>query len=107
MAAFLNSGWGRAFTILLVLALVLALAGAVLQGNPGKQPERLKKFSAAVCAAVVIGLAASLRGKQELERPWELPQIGLEQLDDPEMARSVPKEEEQKTNKTIKGGNWS
>ena len=96
MAAFLNSGWGRAFAILLVLALVLALVGAVFLGKPGKQLDQLKKFSAAVCAAAVIGLAASLRGKQELERPWELPPIGLEQLDDPETARSVPDEEEQK-----------
>ncbi len=81
MSAVLHSGWGRALAALLVLALVIALAAAVLGAAPEGRLERLKQTAAALCAAALIGFAAGLRGKRELERPWELPDFGLEQLD--------------------------
>ena len=94
MTVFLHSGWGRALSVLLILVLLFALASIAFHSDPADWAQRLKKLALAVVASVVIGLAASLRGKQELERPWEAPLIGQTQLDETDRTETGLDEEE-------------
>ena len=94
MTAFLHSGWGRALSVLLILAMLFALAAAAFRADTARWPERLKKLALAVVVSVVIGLAAALRGKEAPERPWESPWIGQMQLDETDRTETVLDEEE-------------
>lgn len=93
MTALLQSNWGRALAIVLALILIVSLAAIVLRSGPAAALEHLKRSVIALTAAVVIGLAASLRGSRELNRPWEAPQIGQEQLSNPGKEETIIDEE--------------
>ena len=82
MAGTANSGLVRVLVVILILALIVLFASATLRSSQTSPIKWLQNFALAIAASMIIGLSAALRGKNELERPWETPNIGQEQLDD-------------------------
>lgn len=94
MAGVANTGLGRVLIVLLVLALIIMFAFVVLHNNPASPIEWLKNSAIALIASLIIGFSAALRGKSELERPWDMLHIGQEQLDDREPLETILEQEE-------------
>ena len=94
MAGVANTGLGRVLIVLLVLALIIMFAFVTLHSNPASSIEWLKNYAIALIVSLIIGFSAALRGKSELERPWDMPHIGQEQLDDREPLETILDQEE-------------
>ena len=42
----------------------------------------VKKFAVAVITAFILGMASGYRGSQELNKPWDMPETSITELDD-------------------------
>lgn len=84
----IHSNFGKILLIVLVAAFLISLLAILFHTFLELLPSVFRVIKLAVAAlltAIALGLAASLRGRQEIEHPWQIPRTWQEQqLDDDE-----------------------